>query len=235
MRLKYHLESETEGVLILESEPQMRNVFVYSQTQSYIRLPFPYIQFVIRYIKKDGKLYYPGVWGSGLRVFGSLKPLSSMTDEVFLLPTDIASGYVCTNHMYDMKRFSSLKLMAKTIISFWWNVTHTIAGPDLDKLKELSLDNLDKFDWKIPQYNKDYKPQFWDALKVGYSHWQAHQTTRNRLKIPSFDTNVPLAGIIIDEPWEYKKFKFKLVEDVPEEPLKKKRGRPKKVKDEIKI
>lgn len=229
MRLKYHLELETEGILILESEPQIRNIFVYSQLGNTARLPFPYIEFVIRYIKDDkGQLYFPGVWGSGLRVYGSLKPLNSMLDDVFLLPTDDRQGgYVCTNHMYDMYKFSSLEIMTKTIISLWWNVNHMINQVCYNKIRNMSLEQILKpgaVDWCIPHRGRKNKSSFWDALKAGYSNWQGNHEVHG---VPTFDTSVPIDGIIIDEPWDNKKIKLVIRPDA-ELPLKRKRGRPKK-------
>lgn len=226
MRLKYHLELETEGVLILESEPQIRNIFIYSQMRSTTRVALPYIQFVVRYIKKNGKIYFPGVWGSGLRIYGTLSPLTSMQDEVFLLPTDKdQGGYVCTDHRYDMKRFATLEEMVRTVISFWWNTRHNIFSDNIKQLQDISLDDLKNVQWTEPKVHGAKKPcpAFWDALKAGYATWTNQYLAHG---VPSFDTNIPIDGIIIDEPWDNKKIEFVLVEAT--EPVKRKRGRPKK-------
>lgn len=114
------------GMLVLESDPQIRSIFLQSQSKNMIRVPFPYTQFVFQYYKtKDGKYIYPGLDGVGLRIYGRKKPLSKMTDKVFALPTDM-DGYVCTDHDYDYKLYDSLFDMTQEILALWWGTRQVI-------------------------------------------------------------------------------------------------------------
>lgn len=55
MKLRYHIDRANDGFLILETEPQVRNLFVRSENTIVNRLCLPYIYFAVRYIK----LYIP--------------------------------------------------------------------------------------------------------------------------------------------------------------------------------
>lgn len=199
MKLRYHAEvvrsevginknkfKPSEGILILESEPQMRTIFIHSQCRDRVRLPFPYTLFLLKYQRTStGKYKYIGVYGNGLRVFGSLKPLSSMQDKIFLLPTDIErSGSVCTNHSYDNKEYDSLFEMTSEILSLWFGHVHFInanyaekAYNDLavkrglkvtiEQWENSQLDQLDKIEWTKFGYNSKVAPtgEFLEVVK----------------------------------------------------------------------
>jgi len=102
---------------------------VYSQTRNNIRVPLPYILFTIRYVKlSSGKFTYPGIYGSGLHVYGNLKPLSDFSDKVVYLPTDYANykGLVCTDHGSDNKKFDSVPQLVNYVVTHWWSHMHYI-------------------------------------------------------------------------------------------------------------
>ena len=113
------------GLLILEAEPQVRSIFLQSQTKQTIRVPFPYMQFVFQYYKHKGKFIYPGLEGCGLRIFGTKKPIETITNKVFTLPTDMG-GVVCTDHRYDCKEYDNLFDMTQEIITLWWGTQHIL-------------------------------------------------------------------------------------------------------------
>lgn len=138
MRLRYHVEKQNCGLLLLEAEPQVRRIFIYSQSTSNKQIPFPYILFSIRYEKSNGQYIYRGVYGSGLTVFFRNESISSVNDEVFFSPTDMErKGLVCTEHSSDNKNFKSVVDLAQFVITSWWGHCHVLCyqyynydGPD---------------------------------------------------------------------------------------------------------
>ena len=157
MKLKYHKKvkdthGKTHGLLILEAEPQMRNLFRYGQTSCIARVPMPYVQFVLHYRKINDKFVYDGLGGNGLRVYGSLDSLDSFKNNIFGLPTDPA-GLVCTDHKFDNKRFNSLFELAQSIITLWYNTMHYADGKLMKKWESLDLSNLKKMSWVKNNYN----------------------------------------------------------------------------------
>ena len=156
MKLKYHIEKKDEGLIVLQSDPQYRNIFVQSSSHYLIRVPFPYIQFVIRYVKKkSGVLVFPGVYGTGLRVFGTLKSLETDQDDVFLLPTDdYQGGYVCTDHHYDNKEYSSVKELVNDVINLWWGTQHRVMNIKIPEWVDTKLEDIDKLKFISPSKNR---------------------------------------------------------------------------------
>lgn len=150
MKLRYHIDREKDGLVILESEPQVRTIFVVSQLRNNIRVPFPHIIFTIRYEKLDDKFVYPGIYRSGLCVYGKLKPLNKLSDEVIYLPTDyIRKGLVCTNHSYDSKKFDSLKELVNFVVALWWSMSHMVEYQPFKKLwNESDLKDLKSANWE---------------------------------------------------------------------------------------
>lgn len=129
MKMRYHLDRMQDGLVVLESEPQLRSIFVYSQTRSNIRVPLPHILFTIRYVKlSSGMFSYPGIYGSGLHVYGNMKPLADMNDDVVYLPTDYANykGLVCTDHGSDNKKFKTVTELVNYVVTHWWSHLHYI-------------------------------------------------------------------------------------------------------------
>ena len=158
MKLKYKQEGYDEGLIILESEPQFRSVFIKSETRNSIRLPFPYLYFTIAYVKVDNMYQYEGYYGHGLTVYAGLKPLSSLRDKMFLLPIEMSSyGAACTNHAYDNKLYNSLFELSNEVLSLWWGSIHSVYGIDIVSWSELSLNELDKIRFfKLPFYESEY-------------------------------------------------------------------------------
>ena len=200
MRLKYHLELPNEGLMILEAEPQMRNLVRYCSSQFSSRYPLPFVQFTIRYIKIKDKFHYPGVYGSGLRITGSLKSLSSIQDNVFFLPTgDAYGGYVCTPHNLDMKGFDNLNELVNSIITLWYGCAHSIG---CQNWHTVNLENLSNLPWtkNILTYKK--------AIEVGADSWgrvfndyKNYPLNYKNPAVPSFNTKLPTNAIIADELW----------------------------------
>lgn len=179
MRLRYHLD-KPEGIIVLESSPQVRSLFVRSQVKSIIRVPLPYIYFTIRYNNKN-VITYPGVYGCGLFVSCSLKPIESFDDQVNYLPTDsgLFKGLVCTNHSYDNKVFKTVEELTNFVVTLWWSASHEIFyHPFLNvntwcdkKLNEISIgnwqvqSNFRESITKIPKINL----QFTEIAKLPYN------------------------------------------------------------------
>src|SRR4051812_4314376 len=125
MILRCHIDREFDGIVILESEPQMRNIISSSEIKNSIYVPMPYIIFTVRYKKHKNEFIYPGVFGCGLHVHGCRKSLTSINDDVVLLPTDdYANGLVCTDHRCDNRRYDSITNLVNDVITMWWNSRH---------------------------------------------------------------------------------------------------------------
>lgn len=154
MKLKYHLDRETDGIVILEADPQFRVILSYSSVELHrtTRLPMPYLYFVVRYRKDydSQKLVYPGIYGSGLHVYGSNCSVTSIKDHVFLLPTDKTRiGLVCTDHGYDGEQFADLESLVNWVVSHWYSLLHYFEyDPSFEKeWKKSTLEDLKKFRW----------------------------------------------------------------------------------------
>lgn len=200
MKLKYHLDLENEGLVILESEPQMRSLITYSACRNSTRIALPYLQFAIRYCKIKGKFHYPGVYGSGLRVTGSFAPLSSDKMAVFFLPVgDVSGGRVCTPHEVDMKGFNSLNELVNSVVSMWFGVTHQICCREWASTK---LEDLNKLTWTKDLYS------YSKALGVGKGSWSIYFDSYKDVpnaygfpSVPTFDIKLPATLIMTDEQW----------------------------------
>ena len=118
--------SYTQGILIFESEPQIRTMLLTGNAYS-VRLPLPYLLHTVSYLKIDYKYIYPGVLMQGLRVYCRNEPFTSLSDPVGIPPTDYGRmGVVCTNHAYDYKIYDSLKELVSEAIGLWWGTNHFI-------------------------------------------------------------------------------------------------------------
>ena len=154
MKLKYIDENDSDGILILESEPQIRNLFIQSQTKDSIRVPFPYMQFVFRYTKRLNKFVYHGYSGAALSILGSKKSLTSLKSKSFVIPTD-TTCIVCTDHDYDGKEYNTLFEMTQEIITLWWGTRHVIYEKTYQGSFSIN-------DWAE---EKDYKKVKWNIPK----------------------------------------------------------------------
>lgn len=158
MRLRYH--NANDGILILEMEPQFRSLYVRSQTRRSIRVPLPYLYFVIRYEKIGDLFAYHGVHHCGLGIFGSLKSIKSLKDKIFYLPTDKDPNfgcYVCTDHNYDHEVFNSIRELVNFVIGLWYGSIHQISYPPFLDWTLETLDNLEG-DWCYEKFNKLIMP-----------------------------------------------------------------------------
>lgn len=153
MKMRYHLDRKQDDLVVLEAEPQLRSIFVYSQTRNTMRVPLPYILFTVRYVKlSSGKFSYPGIYGSGLSVYGNLKPLADLSDSVVYLPTDYASnkGLVCTEHSSDNKKFNSVAELVNFVVTHWWGHVHQIDYQPFGTTawQEAKMDQIPKGQWQ---------------------------------------------------------------------------------------
>lgn len=213
MKLKCHLALPKEGLVILESEPQYRQLFDTGNAYKARKVPLPYLQFLVRYIKLKNKIHYPGIYGSGLRITASAKPLSSINDDVFFLPTgDNPGGRVCTPHDKDMKGFTSIYDAVNYAVSAWYGLAHNLGygqnikqpyGDVVAAWVKTDLEDISKLHWA-----KSTTPYFM-AIKKGEEQWSGYLaiygrevTNRNGYPaIPTFDTELPATTKITDQPW----------------------------------
>lgn len=157
MKIRYHIDREEDGIIILESPPQYRtfNTDSFAKGSHNVRIPLPYIYFTIRYVKYEGRIFYPGVYNSGLHICGSTKEINSFKEEIISMPTDQKfKGLICTNHSYDFRIFKSLKEICEWTISEWYGLNHHMEydpfgyGPNFEFWKNLKLENLSNPDFK---------------------------------------------------------------------------------------
>lgn len=246
MKLRFNLEREQDGLLIVESEPQYRNLILPSSSSTHTLVPLPYIYFVVRYSKKDNtrrkperscscsacvqdyeielkryeeyiksqdkkkiRYFYPGVYGNGLRVYGSITPIVNFDSEVFLLPTDICNnGNVCTPHDNDGKKFKSPEELARFVISLWWNISHVIENqPFSSSWKNKKLEDLKNGQWKKAG-------SLFDAMHLGNRH--CYKNNDDYDGAYNGDTFFPKDSILIDENFESTKNSEKAIEALEE-------------------
>lgn len=179
MKLRYHLDRKQDGLIVLESEPQVRSLFINSQVRNMIRVPLPHMIFIVRYEKKpNGMFSYPGIYGSGLHIYGKSTSLSDFSDDVFLLPTDsqeFYNGMICTNHSSDNKEFDSITKLVNHVITLWWGHSHTIGYQPFGNTPwhEVFLDQ-GKFVKKISNSGVE-------KIKILKSYWKKQKNLRKSL------------------------------------------------------
>ncbi len=161
IKLRYRQEKNWCGLVVLESAPQMRTMFIANYdyerycglTRRSMRssLAFPYWIAIINYtITSDGRYRYGGIWEKGLGVYLSNESLVSMKSMLYLSPTDFSNyGLVCTDHTYDGQKFFSLQELVNTIIPLWCGAEHIVSEPWYSIWPKLSLSNVVKTNWKI--------------------------------------------------------------------------------------
>lgn len=155
MKLKYHLDRKSDGLVIVEAEPQMRNLFVYSQTKNTMRVPLPYMIFTVRYVKIGKVLVYPGIYASGLHVFCRTETITRADDRVCFMPTDRNSrGLVCTDHASDNKQFNSVKELVNYVVTQWYSHLHMVEYQPFGTTawQEAKLENIKKAKWEDASY-----------------------------------------------------------------------------------
>jgi len=184
MRLRFHSEKEllskitdcecgvckikrnrtTKGLIVLESSPQIRTIFT-SGNKGLVRLPFPYVMYVVGYRREKEKYIYSGVEDAGLRVFFRNSPMEKYTDSVFCSPMDADNyGLVCTPHDHDFKVFDDLPSLVNHVITLWWNISHTIydINFNFNEWKELSIEECLNQNWGVTWVGEQSFP---NALK----------------------------------------------------------------------
>ena len=127
MKLLYHRTDASGGLIILESEPQYRTIFSNSNASNVKRIPFPFVNFIIRYEINELGFYWRGIHGGGLRVYGSKESLKSSNDIAFVLPNETSRyGLVCSTHTLDYKSYKSLIDLVNMAVSNWWGLDNHI-------------------------------------------------------------------------------------------------------------
>jgi len=135
----------TKGLIVLESSPQIRTIFT-GGNKGFVRLPFPYVLYVVGYRRKEEKYVYPGVFDAGLRVFFRNSPMEKYTDPVFYPPMDALNfGVVCTPHDHDEKVFDDLPSLANHAITLWWNMIHNYGISN--EWKDFSIEECLNHNW----------------------------------------------------------------------------------------
>lgn len=119
----------SEGVVILEAEPQSRTINFLSHSGTK-RVNFPHLLFTFRFFKnRQGKFDYPGIFNSGMRVCCSNEAFHSLDGRVFYHPIELdRKGLVCTPHEYDHMEFDTLQAMASKMLNIWWGLQHHSAN-----------------------------------------------------------------------------------------------------------
>lgn len=185
MKIRYHLDRKTDGLVILESEPQVRTMFIYSQNKNTLRVPLPYIIFVVRYLKDKKGFKYPGIYGSGLFVYGKFTPLKEVSDGVVYLPTDKErNGMVCTDHNADNKIYKTVNELVNEVVTLWFSHTHNLEyDPFLNGWSNASLENISKGTWLTVRNFQNF--------------YSTNQFAYGQLS----DRNIPIDAQLIDATW----------------------------------
>ena len=165
MRLRYHKDRENDGLIVLENPPQMRNLIIEGRNtfSNYVQLP--YLYFIIRYIKNpNGMFVYPGIYGSGLSLYGSLSPISSWTDSVIFLPTENFNhrGLVCTPHKYDWSHYKSIHELVKAVISMWYGSSHQMRYHPFGNFDNLVLGYIENIE--TSNFDKELLKKLYEGL-----------------------------------------------------------------------
>lgn len=150
MQLRYLFENNENGVLIYESDPQMRLMYVSPPMEYWCfdslepkrkRLALPYLRFVIRYEKHKDGVIYPGITGHGLHVFCGNSPLISLREKSQCFYTD-PCGIVCTDHYYDRFRFRSREELVNKVISLWYGHNHQLYDTKSYKMTDMTMEQV---------------------------------------------------------------------------------------------
>lgn len=152
LRVLHHREEFQSGIVVLQSEPQMRTISVDEGHDTVKRtFPFPYLIFTIRYTisRTNGKYIYHGNDGLGLYVYCRKEPMKSFDSVVLYIPTDYDTcGYVCTDHDYDDSEYDSVKELVEEVVGLWWSMIHEIHYHPGRMWGEIQFDKLDEADWR---------------------------------------------------------------------------------------
>lgn len=216
MQLKLRVENSSvfdqSGLMILEAEPQVRSIITSGSSNKFsYRLPFPYILFIIQYTKDNyrgqTKYFYPGLYGNGLRVYGSNSPLKTLENKVFLLPNEESGlGLVCTNHDYDGKTYNSVIELANEVIGLWWGHNHSLIRRDIsfEQWSSMSLEDVLSGKMKFLKFNELGYFKTTDMIENNDSDDNIRTVMRSYNKF-NINTCVEQAAIM-DEKWPCEKF-----------------------------
>lgn len=149
MLLKFHLESDTDGLLLLQSPPVRRVIYGNNGFKS---ADHPSLLFTIRYLKCSNMIFFPGIYGSGLRVFATDDSFENENSKVSYYKHEFQrKGLVCTEHIYDGMKYNSVKELANHVVSLWWGHIHQDHSCSLknvpslkykDALKQANAENV---------------------------------------------------------------------------------------------
>lgn len=173
MKIRLHQEDHEKGLIVIESEPQIRTIFLTSSYKYTERLAFPYVYHIIHYRKIGKKYYYFGIYDRGLMVFMNKKPIRSINSKLCFCPLEVERfGISCTNHDKDESAYNSISDLIGDIIGDWWQMEHLInyyshfspeerydkqflgrlkipnyIGIPIDFWKEKNLENINEIEW----------------------------------------------------------------------------------------
>ncbi|MEI8270038.1 MAG: hypothetical protein WCG45_01590 [bacterium] len=154
---------EKYGFILLEHEPCYRTIDAWSREYVHInrRFPFPYVQYLICYTRKNNEYFFHSFQDGGFRVYFSDKPLENLEQKVSCpwvegkYLNSIRNGMICTTHEFDPDVTNSGKIVYKKSskklfdivdyqIATFWGMEHSLDnGPDFSKgFKEAKLEEI---------------------------------------------------------------------------------------------
>lgn len=181
---------ETHGMVVLESTPQFRTILTTSN-KGLARLAFPYLIHVIAYQKVNQNYVFPGIFGSGLRVFFRNSPMEDYESLVAPAATDYSRyGVVCSPHEDDNRVFTDLHEMCNFVVSKWWNTPHCLQFA-VKEWPQMNLQQAIDFKWGDDNTIAPFPKALENTIKSGYG--------KNKSFYP------PVNSTLIDEPWQSNK------------------------------
>ena len=132
---RFIVQGEQRGLMILEYPPTTRiiNCSGY-KGQNSLNIPFPYMYFIIGFIKNGKKLSIQGR-GMGART----SPLKSKEDNIGVLPMPHTQGltYICQTNANSRNQYDNLEVMANDLVTTFWRTqfVHNFMSFTVDKKK----------------------------------------------------------------------------------------------------
>lgn len=132
MFLRYHyINDKGDGASVFTMLPQTRSLFVNGDIE---RVNFPHTAFSISYKKVAGGFLWLNLPNTGLRIVYRREPFESLDDNsLYFFPITVR-GSVCLDHKIDGCVFTSLRLLAGTIIDLWFNTLNISYVPTINEL-----------------------------------------------------------------------------------------------------
>lgn len=115
---RFIVQGEQRGLMILEYPPTTRIINCYGHKgQNSLNIPFPYMYFIIGFIKNGKKLSIQGR-GMGART----SPLKSKEDNIGVLPMPHTQGltYICQTNANYNNQYDNLEVMANDLVTTFW-------------------------------------------------------------------------------------------------------------------